>query len=280
MPIALAAVAPVKPVGAMSQPDNATHSLDSLSLTNKQLNLNSPVDLGLTYSDLTGTYFNAQYVLPLGERFAFAALGEYGGEQYRLNGTLGYNFSPMSQIKATAERLGQRLPFQFDSGAINARVHQDAYGAQFQRLLPNRFVNAVNAGGYWAEAANKNLNLVLFTSNGLNCAGFTAGIECINYRYLAGATSKGLDAGLSALLSASTEARGTVYYDEVRYNSWYGTASQQDRSGLGFGIKVQQFLNERFKVQAEATVREIYDTYQAVLLLTHQHYKLYPLVKQ
>lgn len=189
MPIALAAVASVKPVGAMSQPGNATHSLDSLSLTNKQLNLNSPVDLGLTYSDLTGTYFNAQYVLPLGERFAFAALGEYGGEQYRLNGTLGYNFSPMSQIKATAERLGQRLP--------------------------NRFVNAVNAGGYWAEAANKNLNPVLFTSNGLNCAGFTAGIECINYRYLAGATSKGLDAGLSALLSASTEARGTVYYDEV-----------------------------------------------------------------
>ncbi len=41
-------------------------------------------------------------------------LGEYGPGQYRLNGTVAYGFSPLSQIKIGGEYLVQRLPFQFD----------------------------------------------------------------------------------------------------------------------------------------------------------------------
>lgn len=79
---------------------------NNLSLNNKQLGLNGPLDLGVTYSDLTGTYLNAQYLLPVGERLAFGALGEYGANQYRVNGTLGYSHSPLTQFKATVERFG------------------------------------------------------------------------------------------------------------------------------------------------------------------------------
>lgn len=136
----------------------------ALNLTNNQLGLKGPFDWGLTYSDLTGTFFNAQYVLPLGERFALGALGEYGANQYRINGTLGYSLTPFSQFKATAERLGQRLPFEFDSGDINARVQQMAYGGRFQQLLNSNWIQEFNLGGYWAQADNKNLNPVIFTS--------------------------------------------------------------------------------------------------------------------
>ncbi|WP_298622680.1 IPT/TIG domain-containing protein [uncultured Legionella sp.] len=263
LPMAVAALVPNTQSPRSLTPVQTDSSLNNLSLTNRHLNLKGPLDWGITYSDLTGTYFNAQYVAPLGERFAFGVLGEYGNDQYRLNGTLGYGFSPLSQIKATVERLGQRLPFQFDSGDLRARVHQDAYGVQLQHLLNDHLIRGVNARGYWAQAANKDLNPVLFTSNGFNCGGFAAGLECINYRYLAGATSQGLDAGVDALVTPSTLVQGTLYYDQVRYNTRFSPVSQYDRNGLGLGIKIEQLFNEQFKLSGEATVREIYDTYQA-----------------
>jgi hypothetical protein len=106
-------------------------------------------------------------------------LGEYGAEQYRLNGTLGYSLSPLSQIKASIERFGQRLPFQFDTGMIDARVHQDSYGARFQQLYDFGIIKGISAGVYRAKADNKNLNPMVFTSNGNNCIGFEAGLKCI-----------------------------------------------------------------------------------------------------
>ncbi len=62
----------------------------SLSLTNEDWGFNGPLSLGATYSDLTHTFFNAMYVLPLSQRLAIRGLGEYGFDQYRLSGTLGY----------------------------------------------------------------------------------------------------------------------------------------------------------------------------------------------
>lgn len=238
----------------------------ALNLTNNQLGLKGPLDWGLTYSDLTGTFFNAQYVLPLGERFAVGALGEYGANQYRINGTLGYSLTPFSQFKATAERLGQRLPFEFDSGDINARVHQMAYGGRFQQLLNSNWVHEFNLGGYWAQANNKDLNPVLFTSNGFNCGGYGAGLTCINFRHLAGATSQGLDAGIDLSLTPATFIKTNLYYDQVHYRTQFNainTNSVKDRSGIGVGFKIDQLLGQRFKVLGEASLREIYDTYQA-----------------
>ncbi|WP_412758272.1 IPT/TIG domain-containing protein, partial [Legionella bozemanae] len=242
-----------------------TGTLNNLSLTNQQLGFSGPLNWGVTYSDLTGTYFNAQYVLPLGERLALGALGEYGSGQYRINGTLGYGFSPTAQMKFTAERFGQRLPFQFDSGDIESRVHQDAYGVRFQQLFNAPFLQGFNLGGYYADASSKNLNPVIFTSDVSNCGGFASGLQCINYRHLAGATSTGADVGIDVLLTPSTLVSGNLYYDQVRYNPIFSPTSDEDRNGLGGGVRLNQLLGERFKFTGEATVREIYDTYQAGL---------------
>jgi hypothetical protein len=242
-----------------------TGKLNNLSLSNQQLGLYSPLNFGVNYSDLTGTFFNAHYVLPLGEKLALGALGEYGAGQYRLNGTIGYGFTPSSQMKFTAERLGQRLPFQFDSGDIRARVSQDAYGLRFQQLVNLTFFQGVNAGGYYAQADNKDLNPVIFTSDGTNCAGYGAGLQCINYRHIAGAKSMGIDAGVNLLLTPTTFVNGNLYYDQVHYNPIFSSTSNKDRNGIGAGVKINQLLSEHFKLNGEATAREIYNTYQAGL---------------
>ncbi|MFJ1268657.1 Ig-like domain-containing protein [Legionella lytica] len=258
---------PTMSAGPLTPLLNATQTgkLNNLSLSNQQLGFYSPLNFGVNYSDLTGTFFNAHYVLPLGEKLAIGALGEYGAGQYRFNGTLGYGFTPSSQMKFTAERLGQRLPFQFDSGDIRARVSQDAYGLRFQQLLNLALFQGVNAGGYYAQADNKDLNPVIFTSDGNNCAGYRAGLQCINYRHIAGARSMGLDAGVNLLLTPTTFVNGNLYYDQVHYNPLFSSTSNKDRNGIGAGVKINQLLNEHFKLNGEATAREIYNTYQAGL---------------
>ena len=243
-------------------PSNPKERLPNLSLTNQDLGLSGPFSLGATYSDLTGTYFNAQYALSLNERFAMMALGEYGSGQYRLSGTLGYGFSPLTQLKLSAERLDQRLPFQFDSGNIEQRVHQDAYGLRVQHQFEQPFLQALNLGGYYAQAANKNLSPQIFISNGSNCAGNQAGLACINYRYIAGAASSGMDFGAEFLLTPSTLIEGNLYYDQVRYNIRVTDFSPNDRHGLGGAIKINQLLSKHFKFFGEASLREIYDNYQ------------------
>ncbi|WP_165482041.1 IPT/TIG domain-containing protein [Legionella beliardensis] len=242
-----------------------TGTLTNLSLTNQQLGLSGPLNWGVTYSDLTGTFFNAQYILPLGERIAFGVLGEYGADQYRINGTVGYGLSPLAQVKFTAERFGQRLPFQFDSGKLDQRVHQDAYGIRFQQLFNLPVVQGIHAGGYYASAVNQRLNPLIFTSNGINCGGYEAGLQCINYRHIAGATSIGIDAGVELLLTPATWMQGTLYYDQIYYHTAFTPHASEDRDGLGAGIAVNRLLGERLKVSAEASAREIYNTYQAGL---------------
>lgn len=273
LPIAAAAVLPnatkatsiATPRPFYANQDAQNTALKSLSLTSQQLGLTGPLNAGVTYSDLTGTFFNAQYVLPLGKSFAVGALGEYGTKQYRFSGTLGYGFSERSQMKFTAERLGQRLPFQFASGDLDARVHQDAYGVRFQQLFDLPFFQGFNAGAYYANAANKSLDPVVFMSNGRNCGGYEGGLLCVNYRHIAGAASTGLDVGAEFLLSPSTLVGGNVYYDQVRYSTQFNPFSDHDRDGIGAGIKLNQLLGSRLKLMGEATAREIYDTYQGGL---------------
>src|SRR5690606_19636419 len=116
------------------------------------------------------------------------------------------------------------------------------YGVRFQQLFNAPFVQGFYLGGYYADASSKNLNPVVFTSDGSNCGGFASGLQCINYRHLAGATSTGADAGIDVLLTPSTLISGNLYYDQVRYNPIFSHTSDEDRNGLGGGVRLNQLL--------------------------------------
>ncbi len=236
------------------------NNLNNTSINNQQLGLSGPLSWGVTYSDLVGTFFNGQYVLALGEQLAVAALGEYGSDQYRFGGTVGYGFNDLSQVKLSAERLDQRLPFQFDTGNVNERVHQDAVGIRFQQVFELPILQNINAGGYYAKAANKNLAPVTFTTTGLN--GFPSGLAAINFRHLAGATSQGVDAGTEFLVTPSTKIGTNLYYDQLFYHTAFNNSVNENRNGLGGSINIDQILNDRIKFSGGISVREIYDLYQ------------------
>ncbi len=255
-PIPISALPYVGPVAAPLFDWAQTGTLSNVSLSSQQLGFSGPLSGGASYSNVTGIFFNAKYILPLSEQFALGLLGEYGPAQYRVNGTVGYGFSPLSQVKLSGERLSQRLPFQFDSGDIKQRVHQDAVGARFQQLFEQPFFQGVNIGGYYAKAANENLAPVLFESNGLTYT---------NFRNIAGAKSGGIDAGTELLVTPSTLLSGNLYFDRVRYDTQLTGDTSKNSDGLGGSLNLKQLLGGRLKLWGEASVRKIYDSYQGGL---------------
>lgn len=239
---------------------------DSLALTSQQLGWQGALRAGVTFSRLAGTFYTAQYLFPFSERIAFNALGEYGHGQTRLSGTLGFGITPLAQMKLTMERLSQRLPFSYASGDITARVSQGAFGWRFQQQFEHPFFQNFNGGAYYARAQSKDLSPLVFTSNGSNCGLYGAvGLQCINYRRIAGAISSGFDWGTELLLTSSTLLGGNLYYDQVMYDTRLTGDGSHDSDGLGGSLKISQLLGKRLKFSGEASVRKIYDSFQGSL---------------
>jgi len=109
------------------------------------------------------TLFNT-VLMPIAKKisdsFALGVIGEYGTDQFVLNGTAGFQLSSEDVLKLSAEYLNQTLPFSFDSGDINQDVSQNAYGARLQHNLHQAVFQNINAGGYWARAENVNLSTI------------------------------------------------------------------------------------------------------------------------
>ncbi|MEN9916315.1 MAG: hypothetical protein RLY40_247, partial [Pseudomonadota bacterium] len=252
-PVTLSDLPYIGPVAAPLTQWAQSGSLSNISLTSQQLGLNAPLSGGVTYSNVTGVFLNAQYIQPLADQIALGVLGEYGSGQYRLNGTVAYGFTSLSQIKVTGEYLVQRLPFQFDSGSVMQRLHQSAYGVRFQQLFEQPYWQNINLGGYYASAANKDLPPVIFIANGF---------RYLNERRIAGASSLGIDVGTEVLLSPKTLLGGNVYFDRVSYGTQLTGDTNQNRQGLGGGVKIKQLFGGNFKLWGEVSVRKIYDSYE------------------
>ncbi|MBA4697230.1 MAG: IPT/TIG domain-containing protein [Legionella sp.] len=233
-------------------------TLQNLVLSSTQLGVNGPLAGGVTYSDLTGLYFNAQYLKKISDSLGINILGEYGSKQYRINGTLGVLLAARTFLKVTAEQLGQQLPFSFTAGNIDERVKQNAFGARLQRDFD--FTN-LSVGGYGARAPNKRLDPISFISNGQNCNGYGPGYVCIDDRNIAGASSAGGDLGAGIFAGLNTYFEGRVYYDRVRYNTIFTPTSIYNKNGYGGGIYGQHLLAPNLKLSGFAELRKIYDTY-------------------
>lgn len=240
-----------------NDPSNSTMGMQNFSLDSSAFGLVGPLSVGYDYDTLLGSIFNAQYVQKITNSFALGAIGEYGSNQYRLNGTLGYQLYSEGQAKFSAEYLSQVLPFSFDSGDINQRVDQSAYGLRFQHDLHNPAFKNINFGGYWAKAPNTALSSITYTGSD--------GLEYVNERNLAGATSQGLDIGTDITLSPTTLVNATFNYDSVNYDTQYTSDSSYNAAGVGTTLKINQIVNDRLQVSADLEARKIYNTYGANL---------------
>ena len=245
---------------------DSTMPAQNFNLSTDNLGLSGPLSVGVNYDSLMGTILGGQYAQKLTNNFALGALGEYGEDQYRLSGTAGFQVSEQGMVKVTAEYLSQVLPFSFDSGDIDQRVDQSAYGARFQQNINHSFVQDVNVGGYWANAPNTDLSTVTFVGDD--------GYNYINERNLAGATSQGLDVGIDFLVTPTTSMNAKVYYDDVKYDTEMTSDSTYDANGIGGSLKVNQLIGDRVQLSVDGELREIYNSYGAEIAYVPQSEKL------
>lgn len=204
------------------------------------------------YDDNLGFLFNSTYSQLLTPNNAGLLEGDFGNNEYRLAATWGYQLSLAQRIKLTFERLAQRIDYNFDSGSVKHWNAQNAFGADYEILLPNQHLNALDFSGYYAKANSTALSPVLFDNNTL-----------INYRNIAGATSKGVAAGINFSLWKNALLNTTANYDDLYYHTHYQAAP--NASGLGETVSLEQLLSPIVKLKLLQSHREIYDQYQAGL---------------
>lgn len=260
IPINLAPEQPANTEYAVSNVPTAADSkmgtsemLNALALDSERWGLQGPLTFGANYDTLLGMIYDAQYTNKITDKSAFSVIGEYGANQARANGTLGFQLYPDGLIKFTGEYLSQTLPFTFDSGDINQEVTQNAYGFDFQHNVNHMALKNINFGGYYAKAPNVSLSTVNYFDE--------YGIEYINQRNLAGATTQGLDFGGSLQLTPMTSIDLTLNYDDIVYNTELTDDTYYNDSGIGGTFQINQLIGERMLFSANTEFRPIYNSY-------------------
>ena len=69
--------------------------------------------------------------------------------------TLGYRHKEKHQFKLTYEYLNQNLPYDFETGTINSRVDQHAFGGAYQYLLQRGVIHSFELSGIYTQANTK-----------------------------------------------------------------------------------------------------------------------------
>ena len=232
----------------------------NLNLSSGMLGMSGPLSFNLTWSDQYSFIFNVNYLGLINEKNAYGIEADVGIKSNRINLTLGHAFSSKNRIKFTVERLAQKQSFDFDSGSMDHWVSQYAGGAEFQHILGQGVLNNVAVGGYYARALNHTLDPIIYNE---------AGVPWINYRHIAGASSRGLHTSFGIRPWKTGMVTLTGYYDCVNYDNQYANVSASNSSELGFGIELNQYISPSMQGNFSYVYRATYETIQAGIEWIH-----------
>jgi len=228
----------------------------SASLSGQDLGLNFPLTIGAQYSRLGGYTVQGKLAHNLGFNNAYALGLELGNKQQRYSATLGHVLSAQQRIKFTTEYLKQDLNFDFDSGTVDQWVGQWAYGLAYQYIVPKGLVNDINLKLNYSKADSKDLGTI-------DTLASTGDVISSDYRRIAGATDKNVGVGVD-LVPTSTSLLGLeLDYDSVKYDTKYVTG--KNVSGLGGKVSLEQLINKYLKVKVSASNRKPNNDYEAEL---------------
>lgn len=232
---------------------SSNNQANTASFSSSQLGWNGPLTFGVSHDSLYNYSWNAQYTQKFTNNFALSGLYEHASDMYRFGGTVGFILDDDYLLKFSAERLSEVLPFHYDSGDINKRVAQNAYGFRYEYAVNNPFWRNLDLGAFYSKADSKSLDPIFMTINGMNA---------INYRHIAGGIDTGFDVSSEFYLSKYTAFNAHVYYDKVEYSTKF-IGSSKDSCGFGWSAALNQLIGKHFIIGAEASNRKIYDTYTA-----------------
>ena len=240
--------------------NDADKKNQNFSLSNNAFGISGPLSFNITWSDQYDWILNINYASLINSNNAYAIEADLGVKSNRLNLTLGHAISPNNRIKLTVERLAQKQSFDFDSGSIDHWVCQYASGAEVQHLLGMGVLNNVAIGGYYARALDKTLDPVIYD---------VAGSPWINYRHIAGASSKGFNTSIGIRPWKTGIVTLTGYYDWVHYHNRYESVSASDSSDLGFGFALNQYISTSIQGNFSYVNRATYKTIEAGIQWFH-----------
>jgi hypothetical protein len=230
---------------------NVNNDTQDYILTNSMLGFSGPLSFSLTFSDQYHFIFNTQYVSLINAMNAFSIEADLGARENRINITAAHAFSLQNRLKLTVERLGQKQSFTFDSGVVDTWVSQYAGGAVFQHLLGEGVLNNISIGGYYARAPNKTLSPTIYSFQNT---------FFVNYRHIAGSTSVGMNTSIGIQPWATGIVTLTGYYDCVRYHHIYNNVSAPDKTNIGYGIALSQYISSSLQGSLNYAYRAIYRT--------------------
>jgi hypothetical protein len=219
---------------------------DSLTLSNADLGLYGPVNFSTTYSQVYGMIVSGQYTQALGNQNALSFLADGSKKEGRANLTWGYAMTPRQRIKLTGEYLAQDMDFNYYSGEVKRWENQEAYGATYEYIVAHHFLNDINFNTFYSHTGSSDLSNV-------NYDGAT------NLRRIAGGTDKSASTGVDVLPTQSTLVGLQLNYDDVTYNTHY--QNNQNTTGFGATINLQQLITQRVKLQLLAADRNPINTY-------------------
>ena len=179
-----------------------------MDLSSKNLGFYGPLSVRAQYSEKYGYVLQGQYTKLFSGINALSLVLEYGKNQNRMNGTWGYVLSPHQRIKLTAERLAQKINFDFFSGGKKEWLGQYAYGLSYEYLLPKSLINNINFNMFYSKASSKVLSDKVY-HDGSDFKWYR------NYRHIAGAKNKGVSVGFDILPTRHTLFGAKLNYDKI-----------------------------------------------------------------
>jgi len=188
--------------------------------------------------------------------YAFGLIGEVGARNYRVNGTLGYEYCDAHLFKVGAEILNQRLKYDWDISDHKRWVHQYSVGAEYSYLF-NEWcftsldlgANASRAGSRWVQE---------FEFRPFEITNRIAGSD--SYELVAGGTLSPWDCA---------EMSVAAVYDNVRYDI-HGNNSLQPHhrrhvKGLGVSATFRQMFADCFNFEVTGEWRRPFDAVRGMI---------------
>jgi hypothetical protein len=191
---------------------------------------------------------------------AYSIIADLGLKENRLNLTLGHAFSLNNRFKITVEVLAQQQTFDFNSGSIDEWVSQYAGGVAFQHIVGIGFLHDIEIGAYYAQALNRTLDSVFY---------YKDDEPFLNYRHIAGAASRGVNAAIGIHPWKTGTILFTGYYDFIHYRNHYNDVSADDSQALGYGITLTQYISSSLQATARYIKRSVYISLEAGINFCH-----------
>ena len=164
-----------------------------------------------------------------------------GPNEYRGNGTIGFNITPKQQIKLTYEYLMQNLPFDYTAGTINEWVSQNAYGAAYRYLLGNSILQSLELSGSYTKANSKELkDVYVYDPNG--------NVTDVDYRRIAGGQQTTGMASVVLTPMKNTLLKVGAGYSASSFDTQW--ASNQATSTIAYNVEASHLVTPKTLVSA------------------------------